>query len=261
MKKYILYFLIILIGCSEDEVLPPIDTTTKLLQKIEYSATDYTEFNYDNQHRLTRYFQSWNNVIGDPNSVGLLEHIIMYDSDGRAASDEVRMNDHLIFTVTYHYQGNQLHRTEKHSPQHGLLGKSYFLFNAGRLISVTDSVVQNDQTYAVLKSDLAYYPDGNIKAMTERTKTSANNFEITYQVEYQDYDTHKNLKPFFWSDMYIPNINPQPNNSMKIMKGNPLNIYYSYSYEYDTEGFPLKATESVNGKPGITGQFKYKKKK
>ena len=63
MKKYMYCLLIVLIGCSEDEALNPVDPEIMLLRKIDYSATDYSAYDYDAQNRMVRYSHSQNKLF------------------------------------------------------------------------------------------------------------------------------------------------------------------------------------------------------
>jgi len=135
--------------------------------------------------------------------------------------------------------------------QAGLLYRQAFLtyYTNGQLQNLEWEVKPPNQSFTKEQSfTFTYYPDGNVKAITQHDFAVGPQSDVTFTDRYENYDDNKNVEGFtlvhtsqFKHPILLPGITLQINNAGRVVRTGVGALTYevNYTYTYDSSGRPL----------------------
>lgn len=226
---------VVFYSCKNDPIPVPNPPVAKKVKKISSDATDYYSFEYNAQGQVSKYISQWKNGTGGFNKI----------------------------THTMEYNGNQLAKVTNdightlYTCQSGRVTKAEnFIANGKRLSTILFNYDQQNRLDYLIeqiafpveggaeetKVSCQYYPNGNVSRMDFAYRLHITDpFETSFSKLYVQYDNQPNPEPDGILGNFLPGLELQINNPVKVTnldKNGVPDGYSRYEYMYDASGYP-----------------------
>ncbi|MCU0353184.1 MAG: hypothetical protein MUD08_05505 [Cytophagales bacterium] len=214
------------------------------LKKIAYSATDFQEFEYDSEGKLTRYVSQYQFVQGDPTKIQRITYQMQYDDLKRLV--RVTQNNGTLTTSikTYFYKDGVLEKTEEARPNGRLLERRTFTFADNRLMQeLRETADDAGQVQATYRTDFAYAGNGNLTKETVYLRGNSG-FNVDHTFEYSDFDDKPKSDHLLTRFLFLPSMVLHPNNPGKVvmkLANGTVNYTENYTFQYSPTGLPVRS--------------------
>lgn len=217
-----------------------------LIKQLSWTELDYQTYSYNADHQLTRYYQQWQFVQGDPTQI----HSIAYEFQYDATQKPVLMKYAGGGTVKYFYQGNLVEKTQEFASNGVMHNEITYEYESGRITGYYRKYFNGLGDPPTLYHYLFDYDEkGNLIKESVFEELPDHHIELRQTTEYSDFDNK--INPTSWKLQYpfIPQVRWQFNNPRKVTVtlANDAPHIVTYGYEYNTQGLPQYETKSVNG--------------
>jgi hypothetical protein len=183
-------------------------------------------------------------------SSGLRTYAMMYTGDDLTLMKSTTFNSGND-SIQYIYTNGK--PTSIHiAKEDGLLYRRAFLtyYANGQLKELEWEIKPDKQSFTKEQSfTFTYYPDGNVKDITQHDFAVGPQTDVTFTDRYENYDDKKNVDGFslvhtsqFKQPILLPGITLQVNNARRIVRtsdGTALTYEENNTYTYDSNGRPL----------------------
>ncbi|MGJ7033839.1 hypothetical protein [Niabella hirudinis] len=252
----LLVLIVSVTSCRKKDRTPDLPQKKVYLSKIITSEESYTTFEYDAQGRMAR--QSTYNFAGL-----YLSFLFHYNTQGQLSSYEQDYadpsNPGYKFVVSYNADGtiNKMNQTAESGEL--LFSASYLHTTSGMSL-----IMKNGAGANTSKIEYSFIP--GTKNTKELKYYTFNNTDESWQVVVRHtlaYDTKKAIYTFYPTGFLGPigfdelhAITPHENNILSI-KDEDLGSTSSFTYVYNEEGYPIKATYNRPGSDPETHTYEY----
>ncbi len=243
MKQFIFsLFLLFLFSCEKEEFVYDYQELDKLLISVTRSGSDFdfrTEFNYDSHNRIVEV----KNILP---SEQITVETYSYDEEGRIIEKKI---DNYVTTYTYSSEGQLLeqniHYTSKQNDSEWN-EKTEFKYKNGK---INKGIVYSEEGEVLQYISYKYDSRGNTLEKIVRVSAKDSDFSLV-EIKFK-YDSKVN--PFlssgvnmlngytFTQDADIKQVNNPVYSSYSNMVMSSIPPEYEISYEYNSEGLPVKA--------------------
>jgi hypothetical protein len=137
----------------------------------------------------------------------------------------------------------------------GIIYRRVFLtYNGSQLTEIEWEHKENNTGFLIDRNlKFSYYPDGNVKQVSEHRPATSSQAELNYATLYEQYDDKPNVDDFmllhdgFHDHLFLlSGIRLQKNNAKKESRtGNSVNYTADYTYTYKADGTPLTKSGTV----------------
>ncbi|WP_428656436.1 hypothetical protein [Runella sp.] len=239
------------LGCKDNNDLPdrpdPIEEAAPKLKKAVGSATDFQQFKYDSDGRITQYVSQWQFVQSDPSQIRRLEQNFVYNAAGQLTTLSSDAGIH-----NYVYKNGVLEKVESRSANR-LISTTYFLFDAKGQVAEREEVVPEEHRLpdapAKTKWKYTYDAKGNC-VHTDYFLFMEDSYKLYESIDYSEFDTSGNPFDLLSFYPYVPWVkfhvnNPGKQTTSYASGGEP--AITTYRYQYNSKGIPTQRTITQNG--------------
>jgi hypothetical protein len=255
MKKQLItlsIFATILLGCNKTKVtVTPTDSQKTYITKLTNSGSGTFTYAYDSKNNLvTEAFVSKNeaeqksyllkNIISETTG-NVMEQV--YNFKGVSTADDFKI------VSTYNAAGKIVKRL-RYNVDTGKLLYTYLYEYSGKTVKIITQI-----TPGVQNNVQVFIFDSEGKNATVQQSFDANNKLVNY-LQYNQFDNKKNIGALF---PYGYSQSPDNQNNaaeIKVFENEKETAKYTYLFEYNADGYPIKYTASHGG----IASFEYQKR-
>lgn len=234
-----------LLSSCREHCTPPAPAENRLrVKRITWADTDFQEYTYDANGRLTRYVSQWLYVMGT-DQVKRVESAFEYNRQGQLT----RMVTENLWEVKYFYKDTVLEKSEEYDHKGRLAVTHYYLFASGHwpreIRDVITDPTDGNRVTGELKRVYEYDHKGNNIVQKEYVKDLATGtFTLNLSTHYEGFDTNRYVENATALNPYVPHARLWTNNyasrTLKDKNGNVLQPPQLYTFECNEEGYPVR---------------------
>ncbi|WP_157558022.1 hypothetical protein [Niabella aurantiaca] len=252
----LLVLIVSITSCRKKDQTSDLPQKKVYLSKIITSEESYTTFEYDEQGRMTK--QSTYNFAGL-----YLSYLFYYNTQGQLSSCEQDYTDPsrpgYKFIYSYNADGTIDKMSQTVESGELLFSVSYLNTTSGMSLIMKDEAGANTSKieYAFIPGtkntkELKYYIFNN----TDESWQMVLHHVLTYDTKTAPYTFYPTgfLSPIGFDELHT--LTPRENNILSI-KDEDIGSTSSFTYEYNEEGYPIKATYDKPGSDPETHTYEY----
>ncbi len=255
-----LSFTSLLSSCGKSD--DPAPEANMRVSKIVWAESDYQQFSYHANGRLSQYVSQWTYINDGSGETRKLVADYAYN----AANQLTKVTFNSGYYNVYYYEGTRLRKLEEYDNKNRLALTHIFSFNTTgqlreMLTQVHDKLEGNGN---LIKRMYTYDSQGNVTEEKVFNKnTPQTDFTLSTRTVYTDYDSKKSPDNLMALFPYVPQVQMNVNNpgTISVLAGEqqiPVSVA-KYTYQYTDKGYPASKTVRIESSsvPPVSATYYY----
>lgn len=229
--------------------------------KITWSPTDFQEIQTDAAGTPVQYTTQYQAIQGS-DQVRRTTFQFQYNSEQHLnrvdQTIQFGTNAAIKSYILYHYEGNQVARTEEYASSGKRVASRTYQYNANRQLTQIDENLLNSQM--TLRKTYQYDNRGNLTVVSDFVRNAQNDgFTLETTTQYDNYDNQKHVENLLTTTPFLPGVTFRKNNyqtkTVRHRDGTILSRE-TVRYTYNEQGYPTERT--LRGPGGsLTSTYSY----
>lgn len=219
-------------------------TIAPKLSKVVYSDSDFQQFEYDAEGRITKYLSQWQSVQSDPSKIARIDHVFAYNTVGQLTTVRGQEGE-----SRYQYQNGKVSGIQTYALNGKLLSTMYIKWNDKNQVVEREEIipvgVRLPDGPEATKWLYGYDNNGNC-VKVEYFYQKDGKFQLFETTVFSEFDNAPNALDVIAFHPFLPSAVFQAHNPGRQLVTFALNPSYQQSvrhqYRYNTKGIVTERT-------------------
>lgn len=227
-------------SCNHGDAPTPRPVPGRMVKKLVASENDFQSYTFNDDNQLSGYTIQWQSSA-DQNS----RTDYHFEYEGRKV---IRLTNQGGRTE-YHYNGNTIVSADNFASNGRKLSVHEFSYDAQGRVKELVEKIEIPEDVAEMKIVLEYYPDGNLKNLTNMSRPTGSQEFLTHFTQFfEAYDKKKQPVASMIMGHYIPGLALHKNNPLRmktLLPDGSTERTLIMEYLYDNEGYPTSRNQHI----------------